>query len=87
MKTLQELYKEIGASDELKAAFAEAAKSGKAVDFLREKGCETTVEELTTDSFAGVDIALFSAGASRSREFADAAVKADAVDDRLNVIS
>jgi aspartate-semialdehyde dehydrogenase len=34
---------------------------------------------MTTDSFKGIDIALFSAGASRSREFAPAAVKAGAV--------
>lgn len=37
------------------------------------------VEELTESSFQGMDIALFSAGASRSREFAAAAVKAGAV--------
>ncbi len=42
-------------------------------------GTEYTVEELKTDSFKGVDVALFSAGASRSREFAPAAVKAGAV--------
>ncbi len=46
MKTLQELYKEITASDELKAAFAEAAKGGKTLEFLKEKGCEATAEEL-----------------------------------------
>ena len=46
MKTLQELYSEIIASDELKAAFAEAAKSGKALDFLKDHGCEATEEEL-----------------------------------------
>jgi aspartate-semialdehyde dehydrogenase len=38
-----------------------------------------TVQELTPDSFAGVDIALFSAGGARSREFAPHAVKAGAV--------
>lgn len=37
------------------------------------------VEKLTAESFAGIDIALFSAGASRSREFASAAVAAGAV--------
>lgn len=37
------------------------------------------VEKLTAESFAGIDIALFSAGASRSREFAGAAVAAGAV--------
>jgi len=50
--------------------------AGKKVPF---KGKDYTVEELTQNSFKGVDIALFSAGASRSREFAPAAVKAGAV--------
>ena len=43
------------------------------------KGTEYTVEELTHDSFEGVDIALFSAGGGRSKEFAPSAVKAGAV--------
>jgi aspartate-semialdehyde dehydrogenase len=34
---------------------------------------------MTTDSFKGINIALFSAGASRSREYAPAAVQAGAV--------
>ncbi len=38
-----------------------------------------TVQALTEDSFAGVDIALFSAGAAVSREFGPAAVAAGAV--------
>ncbi|MCX7992224.1 MAG: aspartate-semialdehyde dehydrogenase [Fimbriimonadales bacterium] len=38
-----------------------------------------TVEALHPDSFAGVDIAFFSAGGSRSREFAPYAVRAGAV--------
>jgi len=37
------------------------------------------VEELREDSFDGIDFALFSAGASRSKQFAAAAVKAGAV--------
>ena len=37
------------------------------------------VQKLTAESFKGVDIALFSAGGSRSREFAPAAVEAGAV--------
>jgi aspartate-semialdehyde dehydrogenase len=49
---------------------------GKKIDFM---GKTYTVEELKTDSFKGVDIALFSAGGSRSKEFAPAAVKAGAV--------
>ena len=43
------------------------------------KGEDIPVEELTGDSFKGVEIALFSAGASRSKEFAPAAVRAGAV--------
>jgi len=38
-----------------------------------------TVQELTEDSFAGIDIALFSAGGARSRQFVPAAVKSGAV--------
>jgi aspartate-semialdehyde dehydrogenase len=55
---------------------ASSRSAGKKVPFV---GKEYTVEELTQNSFGGVDIALFSAGASRSREFAPAAVKAGAV--------
>ena len=55
---------------------ASGRSAGKKVPF---KGKEYTVEELTQNSFKGIDIALFSAGASRSREFASAAVKAGAV--------
>jgi aspartate-semialdehyde dehydrogenase len=40
---------------------------------------EVPIQELTKDSFAGVDIALFSAGADISREFAPIAAKAGAV--------
>ncbi|MCX6355187.1 MAG: aspartate-semialdehyde dehydrogenase [Candidatus Aureabacteria bacterium] len=43
------------------------------------QGEQTPVEELTHDSFKGVEIALFSAGAARSKEFAPSAVKAGAV--------
>jgi aspartate-semialdehyde dehydrogenase len=46
---------------------------------LRFRGESVAVEELTHDSFEGIDIALFSAGASRSREFAQAAIDAGAV--------
>ena len=46
---------------------------------LRFKGKEYSVEELTHNSFCGTDIALFSAGGSRSLEFAPSAVKAGAV--------
>lgn len=55
---------------------ASSRSAGKKITFMDK---EYTVEELTTDSFDGVDIALFSAGGARSREFAPAAVKAGAV--------
>lgn len=43
------------------------------------RGRPHTVELLTPESFHGIDIAFFSAGGSRSKEFAPAAVKAGAV--------
>ena len=42
---------------------ASSRSKGKKIPF---KGKEYVVEELTKDSFKGIDIALFSAGASRS---------------------
>ena len=55
---------------------ASSRSAGKKVQCL---GKEWTVEELTPASFAGIDVALFSAGASISREFAKYAVEAGAV--------
>jgi aspartate-semialdehyde dehydrogenase len=55
---------------------ASSRSAGKKIEF---KGKEYIVEELTKNSFEGIDIALFSAGAARSKEFAPAAVKAGAV--------
>ncbi len=46
---------------------------------LKCQGEEIKVEQLSASAFEGVDVALFSAGASRSREFAPAAWKAGAV--------
>jgi aspartate-semialdehyde dehydrogenase len=57
-------------------AMASSRSAGKTIEF---KGKKYIVEELTKNSFSGVDIALFSAGASRSREFAPEAVKAGTV--------
>jgi len=42
-------------------------------------GTEYTVEELTPDSFTGIEVALFSAGASVSKQFAPHAVRAGAL--------
>ena len=46
MKTIQELYNEIMESQELKAQFIEAAKAGKQEEFLKEHGCEATLEDV-----------------------------------------
>ena len=46
---------------------------------LRFRGEELPVEELTADAFRGVEHAFFSAGASQSKAFAQAAVDAGAV--------
>jgi len=55
---------------------ASSRSAGSKVEF---DGKDWIVSELTENSFAGVDIALFSAGASRSLEYAPAAVRAGAV--------
>ncbi|RUM87424.1 MAG: aspartate-semialdehyde dehydrogenase, partial [Thermovibrio sp.] len=55
---------------------ASSRSAGKEVEF---KGKKWKVEELRPESFEGVDIALFSAGGERSREFAPEAVKRGAV--------
>lgn len=55
---------------------ASARSAGKQ---LKYNGTDITVAELTKDSFTGIDIALFSAGGSISKEFAPVAVKAGCV--------
>jgi aspartate-semialdehyde dehydrogenase len=55
---------------------ASARSAGKHLSF---RGESVPVQELREDSFAGVDLALFSAGGSISKAFAPAAVQAGAV--------
>ena len=55
---------------------ASGRSAGQALEF---NGKPVLVEELTHDSFEGIDIALFSAGGARSEEFCPAAAKAGAV--------
>ncbi|MCC6240483.1 MAG: aspartate-semialdehyde dehydrogenase [Phycisphaerales bacterium] len=55
---------------------ASSRSAGKTAEFA---GKTLTIEELTHDSFAGVQIAFFSAGGSISKEFAPSAVKAGAI--------
>jgi aspartate-semialdehyde dehydrogenase len=63
------------AIDELRP-LASARSAGTRLTF---RGAEVEVRELRPDSFEGIDYALFSAGAARSREFAPPAVAAGAV--------
>ena len=55
---------------------ASARSAGKTCTF---RGESLKVEELTKESFRGVEVAFFSAGGSISREFASAAVEAGAI--------
>ncbi|MBL0691762.1 MAG: aspartate-semialdehyde dehydrogenase [SAR324 cluster bacterium] len=57
-------------------ALASPASAGKKVIFNNQ---ELTVQTLTHNSFEGIDLAFFSAGAERSKEFAPSAVKAGAL--------
>jgi aspartate-semialdehyde dehydrogenase len=55
---------------------ASARSAGKKLKFRAE---EIAIKELIKDSFAGIDLALFSAGGGISREFAPVAVRAGCV--------
>lgn len=55
---------------------ASARSKGKKMKF---KGTDITIQELTPESFKGIDIALFSAGGSISRELCPVAAKAGAI--------
>ena len=57
-------------------ALASARSAGKRVPYT---GTELVVQEMTEQSFAGVDIALFSAGASISKRFREAVTSAGCV--------
>ncbi len=46
MKTLQELYKELAASADLRSACSQAIKAGKVPEFIKEHGCDATDEEV-----------------------------------------
>ena len=45
MKTVEELYKEINSSEELKKAVSAIKDKEAFADFLKEHGCEASVEE------------------------------------------
>jgi len=56
--------------------FASARSSGKSIDF---KGQQLTIETLTEQVFAGIDIVFFAIGAEESRKYAPHAVKAGCI--------
>ena len=72
LKTLEKRNFPVGSLTPL----ASARSAGKTLPF---RGQEMLVQELTGDSFVGVDIALFSAGSAISKKFAPLAVDAGAV--------
>ena len=72
LKTLEKRNFPVGKLSPL----ASARSAGKTLSF---RGEDVAVQELTRDSFDGVDIALFSAGGGISNEFAPIAVGAGAV--------
>ena len=74
-KILQILEEKEFPINELKV-LASKRSAGKTVEF---KGEEKTIEEATPESFAGVDIALFSAGGSVTKALANEAVERGAV--------
>ena len=45
MKTIEELYKEINASEELKKAVSAVKDKGALADFLKEHGCDASADE------------------------------------------
>src|SRR5512133_2289534 len=55
---------------------ASARSVGKKLGYKKQ---DVTVKELTRDSFTGIDIALFSAGGSISKDYAPIAAKAGCV--------
>lgn len=72
IKTLEKRHFPVGKLTLL----ASARSTGKKLKF---RGTELTVAELTRDAFTGVDLALFSAGGSISKEFAPLAARAGCV--------
>lgn len=51
------------------------ASAGSAGETIRFRGADLTVKELTTESFVGIDFALFSAGGALSKQYAPIATK------------
>ena len=74
-----EFLKLLEARDFLMKSLRLLASSRSAGSKLKFRGENLEVEELTPKSFKGIDIAFFSAGGSRSKEFASHAVDSGAV--------
>ena len=74
-----EMIKTLGERNFPAARLTLLASARSAGRKLKARGKEIAVRELTKDSFQGIDVALFSAGAGISKEFAPLAVKAGCV--------
>ena len=74
-KMLETLERRSFPADEI-VPLASYRSKGKKIQFA---GRELTVQELTEDSFDGIDMALFSAGGGTSKKFAPIAAKAGCV--------
>ena len=65
MKTMEELYQEVLGSDELKGAFARAVSEGRVEEFLKENGCEASLEEVKAFLGGGEGLPAGKAGEGR----------------------
>ena len=74
-RTILEVLRERGLDWNLRLLASERS-AGTRVDL---RGREYVVEAVSAEAFAGVDVAIFSAGATRSREWAPIAIEAGAV--------
>lgn len=75
-RTMLQVLEERGVGVEELVPLASARSAGSRLTW---RGREWTVQEPSAQAFAGCDVALFSAGASRSREWAPVAAAAGAV--------
>ncbi|MBI4412741.1 MAG: aspartate-semialdehyde dehydrogenase [candidate division NC10 bacterium] len=75
-ETILRILEERKFPDRTLRLFASERSAGRRLRFQED---EVPVEPLAADAFRGIHFALFSAGASRSREFAPAAARAGAV--------
>ena len=77
MKTIEELYREINASDELKKAVSAIRDNAALEAFLKERGCEATADEFVAfigsqcEGEIGDDAAAAAAGGKSAFDWND----------------